>query len=250
MDACWAGSLGGCSQKLSREHLVSAGLFTEGVEVHGFPWCKDKPVRIGISSLTKKILCEKHNNALSPIDSIGQSAFVTMQEFAKLSQVRRRIKTTSWTVRRYCIDGCGLERWFLKTLINLCSGAGYPIGGGGAIPGIPSDRLIRIAFELETFETMAGLYLVSRKGMAIIEEDVVSFAPLIAESGHILGGTFTFRGFRFLLYLESCGPPIPLFGVDVDGEDLQNCTLAFHARRITESNHHRRPSQIVQFRWT
>ena len=81
-----------------------------------------------MSSLTKEILCEKHNNELSPIDTIGQRAFRTLQELARLSEVRRTLNKKLWTVKRYALDGPSLERWFLKMLINLCSGANHPIG--------------------------------------------------------------------------------------------------------------------------
>ena len=62
---CWARGLGGCSDKISREHYVSAALFDDAkITVHGFAWCKEAPVTIGIGSATAKILCSKHNSDL------------------------------------------------------------------------------------------------------------------------------------------------------------------------------------------
>jgi hypothetical protein len=49
--------------------------------------------------------------------------------------------------------------------------------------------------------------------------------------------------------LEPSGPPDPLVGVDVAGEDLEYCGLAFHLACIKESPDARRVSQIVQFTW-
>jgi hypothetical protein len=38
---CWAASLGNCKGKLSREHVISDGIFDrENVVAFGFPWCK------------------------------------------------------------------------------------------------------------------------------------------------------------------------------------------------------------------
>jgi hypothetical protein len=249
MDQRWANSLGGCSAKLSREHLVSAGLFTDMVDVHGFSWCKDEWKRIGLTSLTAKILCEKHNSALSDVDEVGQKAFCTFQEHARVSQVRKSIKQTFWSTKRYVIDGCGLERWFLKTLINLSSGAQAPIGTVAEKPGYPSRSLVRIAYGLGNFTGRAGLYIVSRKGMLINQEDVVSCAPLIASDGPILGGTFTFRGFKFLLYLQPSGPPDPFTGIEIEGEWLDQCAVVFHPGNITEYWPAKRKSQVIQFVW-
>src|SRR5579864_1722690 len=121
MDACWAACLGDCSTKLSREHLVSESLFTNSVvRVGGFPWCAGKSVEIGISRLTAQILCEKHNNQLSPIDDAGSDAFATLIRLMELSNSRGRMKAHIWKVKRFQSSGYGLERWCLKTLINLC----------------------------------------------------------------------------------------------------------------------------------
>ena len=63
--SCWAATLGGCGTKLSREHLVSAVLWTgPTVIVSGLPWCKDAPKTVGVESITARILCRGHNSAL------------------------------------------------------------------------------------------------------------------------------------------------------------------------------------------
>src|SRR6266446_668458 len=67
---CWAACLGNCGGGLSREHVISKGLFVSSfLDVTGFPWCNGGTKRIGIESLTKRALCVKHNNDLSPLDS-------------------------------------------------------------------------------------------------------------------------------------------------------------------------------------
>jgi hypothetical protein len=70
MEECWANCLRNCSNKITREHLVSQSLFVVNrVVVQGFPWCKDAPKEVSLASLTAKILCSKHNNDLSHIDT-------------------------------------------------------------------------------------------------------------------------------------------------------------------------------------
>lgn len=227
---CWAACLGDCGDKISREHLVSASLFSEGnLQVQGFDWCKGKTVEVGIAGLTAKILCVKHNNDLSPIDTAGAQAFATFREIRRLANVREKLKPGYRGVKRYRIDGVGLERWFLKTLINLCFDREYPIGGGSQVAGRPSDDLVRIAYSLDSFKDRAGLYFVVRVGMKIESTDTVIFAPLIQRNGpRVEGGLFVFRGQSFLLFLEPQGPPQPLHGLMLNGEDLGRSQLNFH----------------------
>jgi hypothetical protein len=233
MDSCWAACLGNCSNKLSREHLVSASLFTDKkVKVQGYEWCKDNPVEIGIAGLTSKILCAKHNNDLSPVDSVGAAAFDAFRQSTGLMLARGVTKHHRWNVKHYRINGIGLERWCLKTLINLSCNRGNPIGRDSKTMGRPSDRLVRIAYGFETFANRAGLYFVVRQGMEIAFEDAVQFAPLIKLHQNIEGGLFTFRGPTLLLFLEPEGPPEPLTGIFLAKEDIGKAQLNYHNKEM------------------
>lgn len=120
MKACWASCLGNCTNKITREHLVSQNLFlNDEMTVEGFPWCKGKPVKIGLASLTAKILCRQHNGDLSEIDVAGGRAFDAFREARRLANIREKKPKYRWSIVRVTIDGRGFERWCLKTLINL-----------------------------------------------------------------------------------------------------------------------------------
>jgi hypothetical protein len=249
MQSCWAACLGDCGNKASREHLVSESLFVgDAVRVQGFPWCKDTPKEIGLSGLTAKILCGHHNNALSPVDEAGAATFAVLREMRRLANVRERMKPRPWKIVRYRVDGRLLERWFLKTLINLCCDRDYPIGRASTVIGRPTEQLVRIAYGLEPFKERSGLYFVVRTGMQVDSTDSDSFAPLIKHRNQIEGGLFAFRGLRFLLFLEPEGPPVTLDGIFIDGEDLGNSQLNFHNRQITENTGKYR-SQVLTIDW-
>ena len=154
MSACWAACLDGCSQKISREHIVSQALFiSEQVLVQGFAWCRE-PKMIGLSGLTAKILCAKHNNDLSELDSASAKAFGAMREMMRLSNVRAKLQPRNWTVQRYQVDGPRLERWFLKTLINLCFEKENYIGSESIEVGQPSKSLVEICSASEDSKPM------------------------------------------------------------------------------------------------
>jgi hypothetical protein len=123
-EGCWALCLGDCGEGMTGEHLVSEGLFqTNDITVQGFPWCLDTAKKIGLASLVANILCKKHNNALNELDTAASDAFKVFREAVHLNHVRQKLKRQpAWNVKRFTIDGPRLERWFLKTLINISFG--------------------------------------------------------------------------------------------------------------------------------
>src|SRR5271163_1432409 len=80
-DACYAAALADCSADISREHYISHGLLRllsiEGrVTVDGFSWQKaDASGKVGPAALTGKMLCSRHNRALSPLDAVASRLF-------------------------------------------------------------------------------------------------------------------------------------------------------------------------------
>ncbi len=248
MSECWASSIGSCTDKISREHIVSRGLF-EGdiVMVKGFSWCRDEPRKIGLSSLTSKILCEKHNADLSVVDQEGASAFKYFREFMRLSNVRKDRNPQLWKVMRYSIDGPILERWFLKTLINISVNENLPIGEGSH-PGRPTEELVGSVFGLRPFSGHAGLYSIARAGQNLHLTDTVMFAPLFKDKAFVAGGFFAFRGFKFLMYLLPETPPAPLTDIWFNGEPIGMSQLKYHLRCI-EERHGNHLSQFVEFNW-
>ena len=249
MKSCWAACLDGCSGKISREHIVSRSLFEgEAVKVFGFPWCKDEEKEISLPSLTAKILCVKHNNNLSEVDTAGADAFAVFREMTRLSNVREKMKPHRWRVVRYSINGLLLERWFLKTLINISLNSKYPIGKLAIDAGQPSDILVKIAFGCHAFTGRSGLYSAVHVGQKVDSSDKVGFAPLIKENNYIDGGLFSFRGFRFLLFLDAEGPPERLTGIGFPGDDWSNSQLNYHNKKINFTLG-KYLSQVVEITW-
>jgi hypothetical protein len=250
MVECWASAIGSCSSKASKEHIISGGLFIDTiVRVEGFSWCKDNPKEIGLDSLTAKILCKTHNETLSPVDDAGIGAFKAFRELRRIANVRKGLRPRSWPVIHHSINGIMLERWFLKTLINISLvDRKYPIGGISS-KNAPTEDLVKIAFGLAPFLGRSGLYSVIYDGQRIDSSDVISFSPLIKDKSYIAGGKFSFRGFKFLLFLLPEGPPEQLTGIRFGEEDWGQAQLNYHNRSITEELQGHRLSQIVDIDW-
>jgi len=106
MNKCWASSLGDCEGKITREHLISKGLFLDDtIIVKGYSWCKDETIKVSLASLTSKILCKKHNSLLSEIDRAGIHSFNILQKVEKISKVREKIRPKRWNVVKDEING-------------------------------------------------------------------------------------------------------------------------------------------------
>jgi hypothetical protein len=198
---CWAWSIGGCDGCISREHLISCCLFDdELVIVRGFRWCLEEPKTIGLSGLVAKILCRKHNSHLSGLDETALDTFDAFRESVRLNKVRTGLRAKSWRNKLFVIDGARLERWFLKTLINLSVGSEWIVGPGVHPEGMPSEHLVKVAFGMEQFEEGAGLYIAGLTGEKIDSMDGVHVTPR-THGPNLVGGAFTFRGYRFHLNL-------------------------------------------------
>jgi len=246
--ACWAEPIGGCSDKMSREHLISAAVFPgKMIMVQGFPWCKDTPKEIGLASLTSKILCDKHNSDLSPLDAAAGESAETLRAMEKLGEIRSKLKQNYWNVQKFELNGALMERWFLKTLINIACGKDYSIGRDSDVAGRPSPRLVRIAYGQEKFEDKAGLYFAVKVGMTLTMEDRVQCVTSVKEN-RIEGAFFNFRGFGFLLFLEAEGPPESFAGISFGGQDLSDMRPLFRDSSFT-TKFGRYRSHTLKIKW-
>lgn len=202
---CWADKLGDCSEKQSKEHLVSKGLFEEDefyepsiVIPWGFNWCRDEPKRISVSSFSSKILCEHHNNLLSSVDAEAIHAYNVFRKLWLAIQNPKSILTNE--VIYYEIDGYLLERWFLKTAINiLYSDCGLDK---------PPIEFIELAFGLKRFPENIGLYMADSLRQPIYEfDDGIKFTPIMRNYDTFTTVLFEFRGWKFALPLIN--EPLP-----------------------------------------
>ena len=250
MRKCWAASRGDCSEKMSGEHIVSAGLFlSETVTVKGFDWCRDEARTIGLSRLTKKVLCDKHNNALAQVDEAGIEVFDAFRQSTRLQNVRSGMEPRRWRVSRFKVDGTQLERWFLKTLINVAAGSSHQIGNEAQRAGEPSTGLLEIVFGENRFQPRAGLYFVGDQGETVYSQDQVQIIPFGGDKNYLTGATFFFRGFRFVLYLAEEGLMQRINFISPDGKAIEHSNPLYHPERL---NYFIRGflSHVIELQWS
>lgn len=124
---CYLSGSNNCSTTLSREHFVSRSLIAgPELKVQGMPWQKVPVLHISPDALTAKVLCRRHNEALSPLDSEALRAFEGLRT-ARVHATRRSLSTRSWAT---IVSGQALELWALKTMAGFCaSGMDFEFGG-------------------------------------------------------------------------------------------------------------------------
>jgi hypothetical protein len=220
---CWASCLGGCSDKISREHTITQAMFLDKeIEVSGMPWCVE-PKKVGLANLTSKVFCVAHNSALSPVDEEAVKFAEALRESFRLLQVRIDQKSKHWTFIKFPIDGPRMERWFLKTLINATYQTDSPI---------EDNSLVEIAFCRKRFEPNAGLYGVYDPLEKRQLFDGISVHAFTVR-GRVVGATFSFLGFRLLLYLDKRGPGLPFMEIGKEGGGISEIIEpAYHPLQI------------------
>jgi hypothetical protein len=188
----------------SREHYISRSLFGgPSIRIQGFRWCKDEEIEIGIGAATSKILCKMHNEGLSELDTAAGKSFDCFRQIMILENTRKAMASRLWHVQKHKVNGRLLERWFLKTLINLvCVQDTALTWIGGSERMKPPRLLVEQCFGLQSIDPPHGLRAAAGVGQSIDFRDYVKFSPITkANTVEIGGGMFEFRGLRFVMSL-------------------------------------------------
>jgi hypothetical protein len=114
---CWARVLGGCGGGLSREHYFSRTSYPDGAEVRLPGWSEHR--KVSAASLTARILCAKHNPALSELDEFANAFRCVSAEMVKREAERSAHPERAWGPYRFTLPGLLFERWTFKVALNL-----------------------------------------------------------------------------------------------------------------------------------
>ena len=224
---CYAAVLGGCSEKLSREHYISKSILPDHVAIKGLPWCKEQPRKVGRNSLTAQILCTTHNNQLSSLDGYAKHFKDILFERIHVRPSRRR---NSFSVEQLEIDGMALERWCLKFALGLT----HTQQDTGPI----SPDLVKICFGKNHFKEPAGLYLASSVGDDVRKFDVLHAEALLhPHASDIIAWKLGLWGWQTVLWLDPCFRP-----------NIHDHTLLYRPETI-RVREERRTRQRVTFLW-
>src|SRR5579872_4971666 len=81
---CYLRETGDCSEQISKEHYISRAVLQqlgEVLRISGVPWLPpEQTFDTTVQNLTAKILCRRHNEALSPLDAEAGIFFSSLTE--------------------------------------------------------------------------------------------------------------------------------------------------------------------------
>ena len=198
MKNCWANTLGNCSNKRSLEHLISQNLFdSRTIKIQGFDWCKEEK-EIGLANAGRKILCTKHNSELSHLDSEAGKFMDALMHATEISQKRKKLKPKKWSIHRATVDGYLIERWFIKTFINISLNDIDKCA-------IPLNEMVNVVYGNKTLSKNTGLYVSAAVGDDVKIERSFSFKPLWKHKV-LVAGIFEFSGYEFVIAFADVRP--------------------------------------------
>jgi len=144
---CYMRTTRNCSENISKEHYISrsvlASMDKAGTQkISGIPWKPREALHtMPTDSLVAKVLCERHNVAVSPLDAEAGRFIRTIGSYDR--GFHEKPYHTEITV--FC--GEELEKWMLKTVCGMvAAGAvargGIPVFGVCTLPSQPVLRTI------------------------------------------------------------------------------------------------------------
>jgi hypothetical protein len=214
--SCYAKSANDCSKDLTREHWLSADLLKaishddKLVAVTGAAWQgpQAKQKSYGVNALSSKMLCGRHNNALSPLDAMASKFFVHLRE----DQLDLMTHMGSDDVRRAftLVSGPRMELWVLKVLWGAIKGCAIRVGGTVAYRfrlGVTDEILTEILWRGADWPSDWGWYFF-RDDVDIDQAVTTNSASIrmVDEGSEIRGGFVQLAGIEFGIAFEL--PPV------------------------------------------
>jgi hypothetical protein len=193
---CYMSSTKNCSEGKSREHYISEAILErfDKLNVSGMPWQEKGESKIlPAKSLVANILCERHNNALAPIDTLGLRAFDALTWASDYAVTRKH----PGRAEHYLMSGEGLELWMFKLAAGVHFG-GIAAADGGIVRDncdFPTDEVVN-ALTTGKVPQNAGLWVAQNPGL--INRGQISVGPLIhVEANRMVGVVVQFGPLRF-----------------------------------------------------
>jgi len=193
---CFLSSTNDCGEKISREHYISASVLSEIddiINLEGVSWLPPKkPKKLRISSLTSKVLCQRHNESLSPLDKNATEFFRALKNFTQAS--------FDGPEKVIILNGRDLERWMLKAIYGLLTSKSLQQQYGISIQGVIDKRCVELLYDLVPFEKGRGLFIRTAYPGPMPAKRHLMVKPLLKIHKRTLQGMeFNVLGYDFLL---------------------------------------------------
>lgn len=148
---CYAGFTNDCRPPLTDEHWLSEVVLRKAsdndrVRLLGLSWAPDREVALYPRSVANKVLCERHNGALSRLDATAGATFAALRRYQQDLDTGPERHGSEF----FLISGEEWERWLLKmlwgvTAAEMIVSQGQPVSRlrDGVDPHVLADYLFR-----------------------------------------------------------------------------------------------------------
>lgn len=206
--ACYASSLHDCSRKITGEHYFPEAILRDLKEhgdlwVEGPTWLAPGERRsLPPSALNANILCDRHNSALSRIDSEFRRIF----RFLSLTEEDSRYPTSYTGEKVALFNGVDIERILLKLFLSRIASGSTPSQDGK----VNFDRfflpLVSLLFtrSASPLSPPLGFYVSEKTDPKDAHMGVAAVA--LAAQGELWGDMFTTNGLRMFMLART---PLP-----------------------------------------
>jgi len=215
---CYAESLRDCGPRLSREHFISGSILSllnggeqVGLKVDGFPWQEHNCVQfISPQALAARVLCERHNSALSGLDSVATRFLRALDEKAAVENSQDLL---------HLFNGHDVERWLLKVLCGLAASGNIEFERPTTL-SVPV-QWIEILFGAKSCRPGQGLYVCRSKGTKFKGQRGVAISP-VGQEGQLMGVVVWICGYELILAMT------PPKGRQLLGREVAYRPMEFH----------------------
>jgi hypothetical protein len=200
---CFANADHNCSPTISGEHFISKNVLgqlgTQGTaKIAGLKWQEAQRFNVlPIPALAPRILCTRHNEALSPLDATIGYFFQTLQHYD--DALHPSAKASPDEARLF--SGEDLERWMLKCLL------------GSTKSNNLSSRLkpecLDLLYSRKEWDEGWGLYIPISKD-TLYHSDSLAIETVVAPDQTTLLARFVFRGLSVYLCMGKPDTPSSL----------------------------------------
>lgn len=203
---CYASALGDCEGGLTREHYVSETILNHiaaaggGYRIGGFHWQRpDGTPSPSIASMTARVLCARHNERLSDLDSEALKLFQFLEDWTP-----RVLREENIGDIVHSMKGELLERWLLKVLTGVVASNNAARDGSPIRGKLPSREAVETLFGLRPFPDHFGLSVTAAPQSVILKERAFRFGPLFNDV-RVCGAFCAIYDIPFVLLLEPVG---------------------------------------------
>ena len=184
---CYANADRNCSHKISKEHFISDALlrhleFADKVKIAGLAWQRPQEFDlIPRRGLASRVLCTRHNSAMSHLDSAVEYLCSTIRGFDQDNLSKPAV-----------LSGSDIERWMLKCLMGLSA--------SGNATGAMKAECTSILLGTNEWPSGWGLYFNTRAS-PIYHTDSLRIETPVSPQNVVMAARFFIQGFPFVLCL-------------------------------------------------